>query len=107
LVQPFVVVEGMIFHQLCEAIQAEYPQAGCPIVAHEDVPLDSKFMAFMDETGKLTGYGLDFGKNAWSAPHTLDTDPGYGLDPDMDPMWCGGTTGVECDSWLFMDELRG
>lgn len=117
LVKPFMIVEGMVFHQLCEAIQVEYPQAGCPIVAHEDVPLDHKFMAFMDENGELTGYGLDFGKEPQTIMGYVNTrcptgwcqseyrPTGYDLDSAKNPMWCGGQTGAECDSLLFWSSL--
>ncbi len=101
LVKPFMIVEGMVIHQLCEAIQVEYPQAGCPIVAHEDVPLDHKFMAFMDENGELTGYGLDFGKEPLTEPGQDGSPAVYTFDPAADPTWCGESVEFQCDAWVL------
>ncbi len=105
LVEPFMIVEGMVIHQICEAIQAEHPQAGCPIVAREDVPLSHKFMAFMDEAGELTGYGLDFGEEPWTRIYTTESNLGYRLDNTDEARWCGGETGAVCDSWLWWETV--
>ncbi len=75
-------IPGAIFHRLCDAIQAENPRAGCPIVTLPGVlSQNNRFLGFVDEQRRPTGYGID-----------LDNPQG----------WCGGNTGTECDLWLVL-----
>lgn len=45
------------------------------------LPQNNRFLGFVDEQRRPTGYGID-----------LDNPQG----------WCGGNTGTECDLWLVL-----